>query len=99
MGYVGCLLFNPGSQPGSMLFHRKTKFAFAFQQFNGAQYAFFERLEIVCGHSYLRGMFCECGHLNLIALKRNCFLKKSIVRKFGDSITKHRDELPYIVHL
>jgi hypothetical protein len=64
------------SETRSVLLHGKSEFAFAFEQFNGAQYAFFERLKIVCGHGHLGRVFCECGHRCLITQKRDCVLEE-----------------------
>src|SRR5580700_8362703 len=69
----------------SMLLDGKSELTFAFKQFYSAQYAFFERLKIICGHGHLGWVFCECGHQNLITQKKDCVLKKSIDRKFGGS--------------
>ena len=85
---MGCLLFYSMRQTGSVLLNGIAEFAFAFQQFNSAQYAFFERLKIVCGHGHLGRVFCEGGHRFLITLKGDGVLDESIDRKFRLSIRK-----------
>jgi hypothetical protein len=57
---LGCLLFHTMSETRDVLFHGKAEFALAFEQFNGAQHAFFECLKIVGGHGHLGGVFCQC---------------------------------------
>jgi hypothetical protein len=63
LGNVGGLFFYTMTETRSVLLNRKSEFALSFEQFNGAQYAFFECLKIVRGHGHLRRVFCECGHI------------------------------------